>query len=56
MPLTTEDLTLPALRAAYAAGSLTPTRLCRELLPAIAASRAVFIARPTEEEMMERCR
>lgn len=56
MPLTTEDLTLPALRAAYAAGRLTPTAVARELLPAIAAARAVFIARPTEEQVLERCR
>ncbi|KAL4458329.1 hypothetical protein ABPG75_013194 [Micractinium tetrahymenae] len=56
MPLTTRDLTLAALRAAYAAGSLTPTEVCRQLLPAIAASRAVFIARPKDEEVLERCR
>ena len=56
MPVTTEDLTLPALRAAYAAGRLTPTALARELLPAIAASRAVFISRPSDEEVLQRCR
>lgn len=55
MPLTA-DLTLPALRAAYASGSLTPTEVCRQLLPAIAASTAVFIARPTDEELLERCK
>lgn len=56
MPLTTADLTLPALRAAYAAGSLTPTALAQQLLPAVAASQSVFISRPTEEEVLERCR
>lgn len=55
MPLTTEELTLPALRARYAGGG-TPTALCRELLPALAASRAVFISRPSDEEVLERCR
>ena len=55
MTLTTEDLTLPALRARYAGGG-TPTALCRELLPALAASRAVFISRPSDEEVLERCR
>lgn len=56
MPLTTEDLTLPALRAAYAAGSLTPTAVATQLLPFIAASPAVFIAKPTEKDVLERCR
>lgn len=55
MPPTTESLTLPALRAAYG-GGLTPTALCAELLPAIAANRGVFIARPSDEEVLERCR
>ena len=55
MPLTTEDLALPALRARYAAGG-TPTALCRELLPALAASHGVFISRPSDEEVLERCR
>lgn len=56
MPLTTRELTLPALRAAYAAGSLTPTEVCRQLLPAIAVSRAIFIARPIDDAVLERCR
>ncbi|KAL4418868.1 hypothetical protein ABPG77_002624 [Micractinium sp. CCAP 211/92] len=56
MPLSTRDLTLQALRAAYAAGSLTPTEVCRQLLPAIASSQAVFIARPKDEDVLERCR
>ncbi len=56
MVLTTADLTLPALRAAYASGSLTPTSLCDQLLPAIAASKAVFISKPTEEDVRERCK
>ncbi len=55
MPLTTQDLALPALRARYAAGG-TPTALCRELLPALAASHGVFISRPCDEEVLERCR
>lgn len=55
MPLTTEDLTLPALRGRYAAGG-TPTALCGELLPALGASRAIFISRPSDEEVLERCR
>lgn len=55
MPLTTRELTLPALRAAYAAGSLTPTEVCRQLLPAIAVSRAIFIARPIDDAVLERC-
>lgn len=55
MPLTSEDLALPALRARYAAGG-TPTALCRELLPALAASHGVFISRPSDEEVLERCR
>jgi allophanate hydrolase len=56
MPLTTADLTLPALRSAYAAGALTPTALCQELLPALAASRSVFITKAREEDIYERCR
>ncbi len=56
MPLSTRDLTLQGLRAAYAAGSLTPTEVCRQLLPAIASSQAVFIARPKDEDVLERCR
>ncbi|PSC69624.1 allophanate hydrolase [Micractinium conductrix] len=56
MPLTTEQLTLPALRAAYAAAALTPMEVVRQLLPAIQASRSVFISRPTEEQLLERCR
>lgn len=56
MPLTTKELTLPALRAAYAAGNLSPTEVCCQLLPAVAASQAVFIARPKDEEVLERCR
>jgi hypothetical protein len=56
MPLTTADLTLPVLRAAYAAGTLTPTAVCRELLPAAAAATGVFISRPADEEVLERCR
>ena len=56
MPLTTADLTLPALRSAYAAGALTPTALCQELLPALAASRSVFINKALEEDIYERCR
>jgi hypothetical protein len=56
MPLTTEDLTLPALRAAYAAGTLTPTALCQQLLPSIAASRDIYITKPKEDEVYERCR
>ncbi|PRW20653.1 allophanate hydrolase [Chlorella sorokiniana] len=55
MPLTTEDLALPALRTRYAAGG-TPTALCRELLPALAAAHGVFISRPCDEEVLERCR
>lgn len=55
MPLTTEDLALPALRARYAAGG-TPTALCRELLPALAASRGVFVSKPGDDEVLERCR
>jgi hypothetical protein len=56
MPLTTADLTLQALRAAYAAGALTPTSLCQQLLPALAASRSVFITKAWEEDIYERCR
>ena len=55
MPLTTEDLALPALRARYAAGG-TPSALCHELLPALAASRGVFVSMPGDDEVLERCR
>ncbi|KAL4858302.1 Allophanate hydrolase [Chlorella vulgaris] len=56
MPLTTADLALSALRGAYASGATTPSAVCRELLPATAASQGVFISRPSEDEVLERCR
>ena len=56
MAITTDQLTLVSLRAAYAAGTLTPTALCERLLPAVAASRGVFIAPATEAEVYARCR
>ena len=51
-----DRLTIPALRAAYGAGELTPTALCQELLPKIAASHAVFISKPRPDEVYARCK
>jgi hypothetical protein len=54
--LTTEDLTLTALRAAYASGKLTPSALCGELVAKVLASHAVFITKPRPAEVAERCK
>jgi len=54
--VTTEDLTLSAVRAAYADGKLSPTKLCEELLPKITSSHAVFITKPRPPDVLERCK
>jgi allophanate hydrolase len=54
--VTTDDLTLSALKTTYAAGKLTPTALCETLLAKIAASHAIFISKPRPAEVMERCK
>ena len=54
--VSTEALTLSSLKAAYTEGKLTPTQLCEQLLPAIAASHAVFITKPRPADVMERCK
>lgn len=54
--VTTEELTLPNLRAAYASGKLTPTKLCQDLMATITASHAVFITKPRPADVAERCK
>lgn len=54
--VTTEDLTLPALKAAYSSGKLTPTNLCTQLVTKIATSQAVFITKPRLPDVLERCK
>lgn len=54
--ITTADLTLGALKAAYSSGKLTPTALCTELVQKILASHAVFITKPRLTEVLERCK
>jgi hypothetical protein len=52
----TEELTLSAIKEAYASGKLTPAALCKQLVEKISASHAVFITKPRMAEVMERCR
>ena len=54
--LDTAGLTLAALRGAYAAGSLAPSALARELHGRIEATQHVFLSRPGLEEVLGRCR
>jgi hypothetical protein len=54
--VTTDDLTLDAVKAAYASGKLTPTALCEQLLPRVVGSHAVFITKPRPAEVLERCK
>lgn len=54
----TAALTLPALRAAYAQGSASPSAVARELYSKAEgeAARHVFTSRPSLEEVLTRCR
>ncbi|KAL4513659.1 hypothetical protein Ndes2526A_g04990 [Nannochloris sp. 'desiccata'] len=54
--VSTEELTLSAVKEAYASGKLTPTALCQRLVEKISASHAVFITKPRMAEVMERCK
>lgn len=54
--LTTEDLTLTALRKAYVEGRQTPTTVCQHLLDKIASSQGIFISSPRVSDVLERCK
>ena len=53
--MTTEDLTITALKQAYSSGTITPAALCEFLLSKINESQAIFISTPPKAEVVERC-
>jgi allophanate hydrolase len=54
--MSTEELTLSAIKEAYASGKVTPTALCQRLVEKIAASHAIMITKPRIAEVLERCK
>lgn len=54
--ISTQDLVLSGLKAAYQNGDHTPTTICEVLTGAIDATYGIFISRPSSQQIQERCK